>query len=102
MYRLSTLPPRPDPPEMGSSPAAAILLAATLARAVLLPAAMTRLGDWTRYLPSWLGWLPRPEPGECLRYFADSALPEPYVGRKREIEAKHGRYQSESSGEVLT
>jgi hypothetical protein len=33
------------------------LLDATVVRAVLLPAAMTLLGDWNWYLPRWLEWL---------------------------------------------
>ena len=39
--------------------AVAILLDATIVRAVLLPASMKLLGDWNWYLPSWLEWLPR-------------------------------------------
>ncbi len=37
----------------------AVLLDATLVRAVLLPAAMKLLGDGNWYLPRWLEWLPR-------------------------------------------
>ena len=37
----------------------AILIDATIIRAVLLPASMKLLGDWNWYLPSWLEWLPR-------------------------------------------
>ena len=43
-----------------------------------------------------------PEPGECLRYLADPASPETYVGWNCELEADHAGYQSASSGEVLT
>jgi uncharacterized membrane protein YdfJ with MMPL/SSD domain len=39
--------------------AAAVLIDATVIRAVLLPATMTLLGDWNWYLPRWLAWLPR-------------------------------------------
>jgi uncharacterized membrane protein YdfJ with MMPL/SSD domain len=42
----------------GRGSAAAILIDATLIRAVLLPASMKLLGDWNWYLPSWLEWLP--------------------------------------------
>jgi uncharacterized membrane protein YdfJ with MMPL/SSD domain len=45
--------------QMGVGLAAAILIDATLIRAVLLPATMKLLGDWNWYLPSWLEWLPR-------------------------------------------
>ena len=44
---------------MGVGLAVAILLDATIVRAVLLPATMTLLGDWNWYLPRWLEWLPR-------------------------------------------
>jgi len=41
--------------------ALAILIDATIIRAVLLPASMTLLGDRNWYLPSWLEWLPNLE-----------------------------------------
>ena len=45
--------------QLGVGLAAAILIDATIVRAVLLPAAMTLLGERNWYLPRWLGWLPR-------------------------------------------
>jgi len=44
---------------MGVGLAVAILIDATLVRAVLLPATMKLLGDWNWYLPKKLDWLPR-------------------------------------------
>jgi RND superfamily putative drug exporter len=44
--------------EMGVGLALAVLIDATIVRAVLLPATMKLLGDWNWYLPSWLQWLP--------------------------------------------
>jgi RND superfamily putative drug exporter len=44
---------------MGVGLAVAVLLDATIVRAVLLPATMTLLGDWNCYLPRWVEWLPR-------------------------------------------
>jgi RND superfamily putative drug exporter len=44
---------------MGVGLAVAVLLDATIVRAVLLPSTMTLLGDWNWYLPRWLEWLPR-------------------------------------------
>jgi RND superfamily putative drug exporter len=38
---------------------AAVLLDATIVRAVLLPAVMALLGDANWWLPRWLGWLPQ-------------------------------------------
>jgi putative drug exporter of the RND superfamily len=45
--------------ELGFGLAAAVLLDATVVRAVLLPAVMALLGERNWYLPRWLGWLPR-------------------------------------------
>jgi uncharacterized membrane protein YdfJ with MMPL/SSD domain len=38
--------------------AAAVLIDATVVRGILLPAAMTLLGERCWYLPRWLSWLP--------------------------------------------
>src|SRR4051794_27766586 len=46
---------------LGVGLALAVLIDATIIRAVLLPATMTLLGDWNWYLPRWLEWLPRIE-----------------------------------------
>jgi uncharacterized membrane protein YdfJ with MMPL/SSD domain len=45
--------------QFGVGLAAAVLIDATIVRAVLLPATMKLLGDWNWYLPRWLGWLPK-------------------------------------------
>jgi uncharacterized membrane protein YdfJ with MMPL/SSD domain len=45
--------------QLGVGLAAAILIDATLVRAVLLPTTMKLLGDWNWYLPRWLQWMPR-------------------------------------------
>ena len=50
-----------DLKEMGVGLAVAVLIDATIVRAVLLPATMKLLGDANWYLPSWLQWLPRLE-----------------------------------------
>ena len=47
--------------QFGVGLAAAILIDATIIRAILLPASMKLLGDWNWYLPKWLEWLPRLE-----------------------------------------
>jgi RND superfamily putative drug exporter len=47
--------------QFGVGLAAAILIDATIIRAILLPATMKLLGDWNWYLPKWLEWLPRLE-----------------------------------------
>ena len=45
--------------EMGVGLAVAVLLDATLVRALLLPATMKLLGPRNWYLPQWLQWLPQ-------------------------------------------
>jgi putative drug exporter of the RND superfamily len=44
--------------QMGFGVAIALLVDATLIRMVVVPAAMTLLGEWNWYLPAWLHWLP--------------------------------------------
>jgi RND superfamily putative drug exporter len=62
-----------DIKQMGFGLAAAILIDATIVRAVLLPSVMKMLGEWNWYLPRWLEWLPQfgggaaEEPGERPR-----------------------------------
>jgi RND superfamily putative drug exporter len=57
--------------QMGVGLAAAVLIDATIVRAVLLPATMKLLGDWNWYLPKRLNWLPKfeheqaPEPAKA-------------------------------------
>jgi uncharacterized membrane protein YdfJ with MMPL/SSD domain len=48
--------------QLGVGLAAAILIDATIVRAVLLPAAMKLLGDWNWYLPRWLERMPQMAP----------------------------------------
>ncbi|GAB3969934.1 MMPL family transporter [Plantactinospora veratri] len=50
--------------ELGFGLAIAVLIDATIVRAVLLPAVMVLLGERNWYLPRWLGWLPRLSPDE--------------------------------------
>ncbi|MGZ8740007.1 MAG: MMPL family transporter [Gaiellaceae bacterium] len=57
--------------QFGVGLSAAILIDATIVRAVLLPATMKLLGDWNWYLPAWLQWLPR------LEQYEPEATPEP-------------------------
>ena len=44
--------------ELGVGLAVAVLIDATIVRAVLLPSTMRLLGEWNWYLPRWLTWLP--------------------------------------------
>jgi RND superfamily putative drug exporter len=60
-FAVFALMPILDMKEMGIGLAAAVLIDATIVRAVLLPASMKLLGDWNWYLPKWLEWLPRLE-----------------------------------------
>jgi uncharacterized membrane protein YdfJ with MMPL/SSD domain len=75
VFGVFALMPIIDMKEMGIGLAAAVLIDATIVRAVLLPATMKLLGEWNWYLPTWLEWLPTlPEPaaaaprrGGCTR-----------------------------------
>ncbi len=51
--------------QFGVGLSAAVLIDATLVRAVLLPASMKLLGDANWYLPRWLEWMPRLERDEA-------------------------------------
>jgi uncharacterized membrane protein YdfJ with MMPL/SSD domain len=57
-----------DLKQAGVGLAVAVLLDATVVRAVLLPASIKLLDDWNWYLPGWLEWLPgtRREPAHDL------------------------------------
>jgi RND superfamily putative drug exporter len=61
--------------QFGVGLATAVLLDATIVRAVLLPATMKLLGDANWYLPRWLEWLPHVEPQESP--IAPEAVPIP-------------------------
>jgi RND superfamily putative drug exporter len=58
--------------QVGVGLAAAILIDATVVRAVLLPAVMKLLGEGNWYLPRWLNWLPQ---------VSHEAAPEPIPDR---------------------
>ncbi|HET7554182.1 MAG TPA: MMPL family transporter [Gaiellaceae bacterium] len=62
VFFVFALMPILDMKEMGIGLAAAVLIDATVVRAVLLPASMKLLGDWNWYLPRRLEWLPRLAP----------------------------------------
>ena len=67
VFGVFALMPIIDMKEMGIGLAAAILIDATIVRAVLLPATMKLLGAWNWYLPRWLEWLPRLEHERSVR-----------------------------------
>src|SRR5207248_5358574 len=61
VFAVFALMPILDMKEMGIGLAVAVLIDATIIRAVLLPASMKLRGDWNWYLPTWLEWLPHLE-----------------------------------------
>jgi uncharacterized membrane protein YdfJ with MMPL/SSD domain len=63
--------------QFGVGLASAILIDATIVRAILLPASMKLLGDWNWYLPKWLEWLPHFEHGEKLEPVKAPPMPTP-------------------------
>jgi uncharacterized membrane protein YdfJ with MMPL/SSD domain len=81
-FAVFALMPILDMKEMGIGLAAAVLIDATIVRAVLLPATMKLLGDANWYLPRWLEWLPRLEHGDepVSKERAPEATPAPALG----------------------
>lgn len=70
--------------QMGVGLSVAVLLDATIVRAVLLPSVMKLLGDHNWYLPRWLSWLPRISHGEAAA--TPTAPPTPaYVAADRRL-----------------
>jgi uncharacterized membrane protein YdfJ with MMPL/SSD domain len=63
--------------QFGVGLAAAVLIDATIIRAVLLPASMKLLGDWNWYLPKWLEWLPHFEHRSSVENVAPPPVPAP-------------------------
>jgi uncharacterized membrane protein YdfJ with MMPL/SSD domain len=61
VFAVFAVLPLVDLKEMGIGLAVAVLIDATIVRAVLLPATMKLLGSANWYLPRWLEWLPRLE-----------------------------------------
>jgi uncharacterized membrane protein YdfJ with MMPL/SSD domain len=57
--------------QFGVGLAVAVLLDATIVRAVLLPATMKLLGERNWYLPRWLEWLPRFDHGHAVPHEAE-------------------------------
>jgi RND superfamily putative drug exporter len=62
VFSAFTVSPSQEAKQLGVGLAAAILIDATIVRAILLPATMKLLGRRNWYLPARLSWLPRLEP----------------------------------------
>ena len=58
MFSILATLPIVDTKTLGVGLAAAALIDATVVRGILLPAAMSLLGERCWYLPRWLSWLP--------------------------------------------
>ncbi len=65
--------------QFGVGLAAAVLIDATVIRAILLPASMKLLGDWNWYLPRWLEWLPHLDHGGSVDEIDAPVAPAPAV-----------------------
>jgi len=84
--------------QVGFGLAVAVLLDATLIRTIMVPAAMTLLGRWNWYLPSWLEWLPHlsiegtPQVGPAASSGRPSGLPmsEPPAGAVQTVRGPAG------------
>lgn len=85
--------------QMGVGLAVAVLIDATVIRAVLLPAVMTLLGERKWYLPTWLRWLPGlshggslPPVGAAVHGPGTTTGPaEPERARHRRVGVRHHR-----------
>ncbi|TML59769.1 MAG: MMPL family transporter [Actinobacteria bacterium] len=77
VFAVFALMPILDMKEMGIGLAAAVLIDATIVRAVLLPATMKLLGEKNWYLPRWLEWLPRLEHEGSVPEKAPTGAPAP-------------------------
>jgi len=72
--------------EFGVGLAVAVLIDATLIRAVLLPALMKLLGDWNWYLPRWLEWLPTLDHGSSSEPSSQTVpAPSPAIPQPAEL-----------------
>jgi uncharacterized membrane protein YdfJ with MMPL/SSD domain len=60
VFSIFAILPEIDFKQLGVGLAAAVLNDATIVRAVLLPSAMTLLGEWNWYLPRWIGSFHQP------------------------------------------
>jgi uncharacterized membrane protein YdfJ with MMPL/SSD domain len=80
VFAVFALMPILDMKEMGIGLAAAVLIDATIVRAVLLPATMKLLGEKNWYLPKWLEWLPRLEHEASAPEKAPAGAPAPALG----------------------
>jgi anti-anti-sigma factor len=84
---------------MGVGLAAAVLIDATLIRAVLLPASMKLLGDWNWYFPRQLAWLPEVSLEEATA--EPAAAPETgEVGLGVNVDKRASRVRVELTGEL--
>ncbi|MFC5661913.1 MMPL family transporter [Kitasatospora misakiensis] len=87
--------------QMGVGLAVAVLIDATIIRAVLLPAVMTLLGERNWYLPRWLAWLPDLSHGEAVPLpdaapvaaAAPVAVPAPRLPQEQPHQARHRRIE---------
>ncbi|MGZ5326536.1 MAG: MMPL family transporter, partial [Solirubrobacterales bacterium] len=80
-FAVFALIPIIDFKEMGIGLAVAVLIDATIIRAVLLPATMKLLGDRNWYLPRWLEWLPNLEHDETPKTPASAPVAIPARAR---------------------
>jgi anti-anti-sigma factor len=86
--------------QMGVGLSVAVLLDATLVRAVLLPASMKLLGNWNWYLPSWLEWLPRVAPAIEAPAATPAAVPQRPSRLSIDIDRRDERLSLALQGEL--
>ncbi|MFJ9458122.1 MMPL family transporter [Kitasatospora sp. NPDC101447] len=77
--------------QMGVGLAVAVLIDATVIRAVLLPSVMSLLGERNWYLPRWLNWLPDLSHGETVPPPGAANAPHPRPAAPADGAARHRR-----------
>ncbi len=86
--------------QMGVGLAVAVLIDATLIRAVLLPASMKLLGDWNWYFPRRLEWLPEVSLEEAPAEPTAPAPPTGDVGLGVKVDRRDSGVRVELTGEL--
>jgi anti-anti-sigma factor len=86
--------------QMGVGLAVAVLIDATIIRAVLLPASMKLLGDWNWYFPRQLEWLPEVSLEEAPAAPRAPAPATGQVGLGVTVEKRDSRVRIELAGEL--